>query len=1386
MNSNDLGKSFEIITKDYFTWLLEKIGFIIIKERIQFSGTQDGFDISIIVVKDFEEQRIWIECKNYSNDLKIGEIIKKAFDLEKSYKLNNRDLFIAINSKSNFSNQDNPEKSSEILDEKFKFKCLLIDLSNGVKELFALNSSFYKEIYGNEVEFDLDEDRQLNKFQNIIFSRKPFKKTVIHETDKLKFIGDLKKKENYITRRYTEDRGDNQYYYWFDDEVESSLTLQNILEKEDRIFVLGNPGIGKTTELENFTIANWKEGEVSGYVPIFKSLRDFTNTDSIEEYLPSGWKEIGRILLILDGIDEIVDIEYFKSKLNNFFNNYDSNKYKCIISCRTNVYESIVRDIHGFKKYYLKDLSRNQSIQLLKAKCGLIIDNLVLDERIIDFLKTPFQVEILADFINQNSKLPSNTSQLWQSYVESRLSHDKIDKLKKLSLNTPLLKNFSRKMSLVNELMKSNVINEDNLFLLTNQNVNEFNEFKKNPLIEKQMNSENYFFEHRNIQEYFAAVSLKSLKYDEIKNFILIEGTNITHPSLFNTITFLINLLDSEKFEMLIEDLINNEPELLFKADKNRISSFRVKLFQDYFKRECIEKTFWISNKNVFTINEIADFGNCRENFDFLHMIINDYGNHYRVIISALELLSFFSIPSSKKNKFKEDLIKLLKSESISDQIKAHALNCINDLILCKDDKKYLLEIFRIFKDETSKEINVELLSLLVDQNNVDEFFWYIKNEFLRDKRAIPRKVVDEVIRGNSWKLEKLILKLESSSNFIFFAKYYFDEVNNTNNDNRFAEDIIEKCLFFENNETDFLVRLLSSFEEKENYYIRENLLKKLILKSNINSQIESFTYLINNYSFNNVGFFLASIANEYTIDIIIDNFKYGTIDKVNLEYFRNVIANHGNRKLASRFNKVMLESGFIFKTPFIEEYEFEIQKKVWEQKPQNNFNKLFNKKELLSDISLVFIENGNVLTSQSVREISNKWYEKNGHHCKIDIAYSILRRLIKYKNDEITLALVNKRLQDEIIIEEIKSILEGNDNISIDEQQRLYLSQWCKEESQKIRFDQITKKIDDSRFILLPDYEKLKLILFFIKNHDIVLSKDFMLKSLEFFDIDKSDFEEDTLNELRKKINNDKLFNEKIIYNILNKTLISFALNKHIEYALKNNLALAYPKIREYFFIDGLIYNSDKRLNEYFEKTNDLELLLELCNDVKKHHCWSAIKILMRLKIEPGLCQEKVIEYLKLEIDNDKRYYYSNALGVLFELNSIKALEFLYNFIHSQYSPSLNENSYSNFDAIESYNILEELFNLVYLGDRDKIGFSGLSNFLKTYISNLSRKKSGFEKTISKLNEIKDKIIDPYNDNSLFYINFLIDESRSSYINSKSRALSFEEALPKVEEILG
>lgn len=1105
--------------------------------------------------------------------------------------------------------------------------------------------------------------------------------------------------------------------------------------------------------------------------------------------MPNIYKDLNKTLIILDGIDEIPDIEYFKSKLVNFLGNEISDKYKCIISCRTNIFESFVNDIPGFKKYYLKDLSREQCIELLKHNIGETIQNLDFSDEVYRFLKTPFQVEILANYIKENNKLPQNISEVWEVYINSRLKIDKKDKLVKLSLNIPLIKSISKKMSLINELTNVNIITDEKLYEITKHNSFDFREFKKNPFLDKQFGYDNYFFEHKNIQEYFAASTLSELPIKNILDFIVINSANKSQPSLFNTITFLLNIVENDNKEKLIEWFVVNEPEILFKADKNRVENYRVKVFQDYFNNHCITKSFWITTNSPFSVKEIADFADCKENYDFLTAIIINDKLHFRIIISALEVISFFKIENYDSDFLKNELYFLLE-KNIQKTTKAKILSCIKQLKFHKCDSIYLKKIFELFKVETNKMICVELLFLINDLEFVDDYIWYIKEEFFREYEINRREIEDRVLRGNKWLINEIIVRIKSSETFIEIAKYYFEYSDKIHYKQNNVDKIIDRCLFFDSLEEDFFIRLLNSIKLNKKLFFKENNLKLLIIKAKPKSQVQAFDFLISNCDFSEIRFFLASITNEFTIKIVIDKFVEGVINIDEIDYFRNTISNHGNRKLAESFNQIMIEKGFVFNRKFISEDEFQKKNVEFKNRLQENFNLLFDKEVLIFRIEKIFLENGEVLSIENIRNIETKWYDTNGHDKLIDIEYSILEQISNaYKNiisiNDVKELLINN---DVIVLREImyklESNEESNEKLLFSEYQKGFIADWCKINAETIEFDKIFIISEKNYFNLGVDYEKLKVILYFTLKYDIEMSIDFLLNSLIFFDIDKHSGEEENFYNLKSRITNLELFNERVIENLLSKKMISFSLNRHIEYAVNNNLTKTFSSVREYFLKDNFI--DDKTLRKYIELTFDFELLKKMCSDIDQYSCWVAIKILQENTKYKDFCEKIAVNYLEMNIMNSKKQFNSNALSILFELNSITALNYIDSFLKGDSNRSISENSYFNFNKIEDYNILHTLFKQFYGVKRDiEIRFSGLSNFLINYVSNISKSDDGYKMTKSKLNEIKEKLeFDNYL-NGIFYINLLIDESHKSYINYKSKPLSFKDALKKIESIL-
>lgn len=1377
MTGQEKGSTFEIITKDFFVSLLEKTGFSVTKARVQKAGSQNGFDILLMVSKNYTENKIFIECKNYESDLSIGNILKKGLNLEANYTLDENDLFIAINPRSNFSNEDNSEKLDPILSSKFPFSYYTLDLSNGIKELFALDKKFFKLVYEKDLDFVVDEVKELSRFESIIFSRKPFKKIILKPEDKIRFIGDLALDRDYTERSFSDEFKKDRNFF-----TSSNLTLIEIVKTTDKLFILGNPGSGKSTELVKLAVSKWHEGEVYDYVPIFKSLKNFSNTDTLHTYLPNKWNELNKILLILDGIDEIADIELFKSKFENFIEqiSHSDKQIKFVVSCRTNIYESIVIGLSDFKTFYLQDLTYDEGIDLLKKKCkGFNLAN-----KFHAFLKTPFLIGILADYIAEKNEAPANTANLWKVYIDKRLAHDKKNKLIKITIDPLLIKKYSKKTALVNELMKTNIFEEEHLYSILKENSAYLTEFKKNPLIDKFSNEDKWFFEHRNIQEYFAALVLSELTFEKIKDFIVIKDTQTTHPSLFNTISFLLNIVEGNKYSELVNWLIDSELGLLFKADSDRTGSFKIRVFQEYFKRECIEKGFWISTNKTFSVIEIANFGDCEENLDYLLDIIKGDNNQFRVTISAFMLLNFFTISFRRQEEIKKLFIGYLEDERILNTVKSTIITCISAHNYFTDDN-YLKRIFEIFKTETNKEINSALLFLLRDYKELDCMFWYVKEEFLRENKIKERNDPDKISRANNWVTKDLILKFKDSNNFIDLIAYYFNDSLNIGRDTSFASDVLDRFLYFSKNENDFIVRFLSEINGKPNFYIRDSLLVDVIVKSG--NELAAASYLLENNPFENVKVLLASIANYDVIELVKEKYLSEILNSEQIHVFRNNLWTL-NKELSYKFNSLMLESDFKFSSPFLCEEDIELLHSKNKSKFQNNFDILFDKTGLFNEIECIFKNNTILLDSEDIRKIENKWYENEENwNNSVDSSISLLSTIFDEYDIALDFDAVKKIFEDEHlrfyeIKELIKSNINSNIRFTISTEHGKMINEWCIKASKEIDFSRIIKFYDNRRFNYDIDYSKLNTVLEFINLFDFDLPKEFLLNCLEYFDFDNvSEGPGDKVfGKLKTMINDEELFNKRVIQNLKENKPFEFVRERHINYALELNLREVFPEIREYILSLDDGYNLDYILKKFRELTGDTELLQECCENITSRKCWSAIKILLEKEEKMDFCIAKAIEYLDLKIELHNSYHTSDALQVLFSYNRKEAIVYYASFLKCD----LSYLSYSTTYSIEDYVSLEKLFFGIYKPtDRNK--FNNNDTFLNAYVSNLSESEEGYNKMQKFLKDIRGRLNNEDHDSELFHLNLLIDHSTHGYINSKSKSMKFERALKKVEEII-
>ena len=116
-----------------------------------------------------------------------------------------------------------------------------------------------------------------------------------------------------------------------------------------------------------------------------------------------------------------------------------------------------------------------------------------------------------------------------------------------------------------------------------------------------------------------------------------------------------------------------------------------------------------------------------------------------------------------------------------------------------------------------------------------------------------------------------MIIKLNDSNNFIDIITYYFQDDVHIDSYSGDHNELLNRCIQFAENESDFIVKLLKSIIGKTNYYTNEKLLKEIIINSNqIRNAVEC---LIENEVFSKVDYFVSSFIDEESLIIVKDNY---------------------------------------------------------------------------------------------------------------------------------------------------------------------------------------------------------------------------------------------------------------------------------------------------------------------------------------------------------------------------------------------------------------------------------------------------------------------------------------------------------------------------------
>ncbi len=1187
---------------------------------------------------------------------------------------------------------------------------------------------------------------------------------------------------DYYELRYIETSVVNSGAFSLFDDEEDRITLLDFIMKNDKVFLLGNPGVGKTTELKFVFERLWSKIDQDQLIPIYVNIKTFRTVTRIEELIVAeNWQNLPSIMFIFDGLDEIADIQDFISELENFIWKYKGLRIKYLISCRTNIYEKYLIEIDNFEVAYLKYLSVNQIKSILTNKYNIDTSDLKI-ESLESVLQTPFNLDLFAEYYLENGSFPATLEQSLELSSISEAQRAKKKLIKRFRILESQILNSCKKVAISAELMQRNYLSEPELIKILEEDF--INVFQELPFIE--IKDGKFNFRHKIYQEYFAAKYISELEFNEIIRLIAADELNKVKPSLFNAVTFLLNVLEGKKFELLRDWLFKNDIELLFFADDNRLTiQLQNQVFKTYYEDHCINKSFWLNNNGKIKTDILAKYAD----FEFLLDEIKNDERLERSRVSLIEILPYKILSLEEQTMVKDLYRELFHNKKTSDFFKSEILRAIKISEYYKDDSTFWNEILELSIYSDDNAISHQLISIFSnipdnerDNNNLLQI---VKNHFK------PQE--DRVIRGTEQIVGNIMLQTYDAAFFLELIKILFDDTKTLKIESiyslNFKEELIKKIQEF-SKDSDFKNSFLKfCFANDARLFNQEDFLSLVINSIGISSD-EMLSLITDPKVQERSLYSLSRFFTESSINVVSQAFSNDELefaDDKNIQSIRNWMS-HYNRDLALLWQQKFLDNGYKFSELLYSDQQINEFKENFDIFRKRNFDILFDREEFKKEIQAFFVSNEiDEIEQPEFQKLFWRWYEVTGYH---GLSYSIHVLIEKAFQSvkKLTAELLISLLDNEYIhLSVIKSILTHNSaaGYALSEHEKKVLTELANKLETQIDYENavIVNSTEDERFSITKHQKYIETLLFFDVRFNILRSDNFYLNVLDKGNlIGSSTYNEESnfVDYIKSRINDPAVLDNIVIQNIREKKLLYLARKDHFEYAINNDLKECFPTIEKQLIESDFLFFSNDLIERFLEKNdNPVDFLKSCCTEVTSYLCWNAIKILKEKYLEKDFCLNIARKYLA-EGHSD---YLHKAINILFYCNQADSLFYYDKMLNKMIDSQGGDSSgylppdASNYSHTNEVELVEQLFYTIFIDTNNfRFYLNRSREFMRALVAVFGGFKEGYEHLKPILFKIKEDV--KGKDVLSFYINNLIEIFENAYLKVNSKEVSIEEVI--------